>query len=116
MSDVSAALSAAGFRSAPPGGGGGGGGQGGGSGGGGGNDAAAKRQAAEESRRAQLSALLTPAARERLARVALVKPDNARAVEEHLLRLAAGRQLAAAVSEDDMCVWQRERVRPPLIL
>ena len=38
-----------------------------------------------------LSALLTPAARARLARVALVRPSNARAVEDALLRGAASR-------------------------
>ena len=108
MSDLSGALSAAGFSTAPPGGsragGGGGGNGGGGSGGGGGGEdaAAAKRAAAEEARRSQLSALLTPAARERLARVGMVRPENARAVEDHLLRLAAGRKLTAAVTEDDV--------------
>lgn len=45
---------------------------------------------------------MTAAARERLARVSLVKPDNARAVEEHLLRLAQARKLTAQVGEDDI--------------
>ncbi len=49
-----------------------------------------------------LSSILQPSARERLNRVALVKPDNARAVEDHLLRLAQARKLGAPVSEDDV--------------
>ncbi|KAK4534775.1 hypothetical protein CDCA_CDCA02G0800 [Cyanidium caldarium] len=47
---------------------------------------AAAAAAAEERRRLLLRQLLTEPAAERLARIALVKPDKARAVEDHLLR------------------------------
>ena len=41
-------------------------------------------------------------ARERLSRVAIVKPENARAVEEHIMRLARSGKLSAKISEDDI--------------
>lgn len=59
-----------------------------------------KRAAAEEQRRVMLSSLLDGKARERLNRVAIVKPENARAVEDHIIRLARGGKLSEKVSED----------------
>jgi DNA-binding TFAR19-related protein (PDSD5 family) len=61
---------------------------------------AAKAAAAEEARNSMLKALLTPSAKERLNRVSLVRPDNARAVEDHLIRLARGGKLAGKVDDD----------------
>ncbi len=87
-----AALKAAGFTTGgPPRGGGGGGGDGG--------EADERRAAAEEQRKAVLSSILEPEARERLGRVAVVKPENARAVEDHLLGAFRAGQLRERVSE-----------------
>lgn len=49
-----------------------------------------------------LQGIMAPEARERLARVAIVKPENARAVEDHLLRLARSGKLSAKITEDDV--------------
>jgi programmed cell death protein 5 len=54
----------------------------------------------EEQRRYLLSNICTPEARERLARVAIVKPDNARAVEEYLIKLARSGKMGEKVTED----------------
>ena len=47
-----------------------------------------------------LQACITAGARERLARIALVKPEKARAVEDNVLRMAQHGQIAEPVSED----------------
>jgi len=44
-----------------------------------------------------LTSVLTAEARERLNRVAIVKPDNARAVEDHIMKMARGGKLTAKV-------------------
>ena len=88
-----AALKAAGFTTGPPRG------EGGGGGGGGGAEAEERRAAQEEQRAAMLTSILEPEARERLGRVAVVKPENARAVEDHLLRAFRAGQLRERVSE-----------------
>jgi programmed cell death protein 5 len=65
--------------------------------------AAARERAAaeaEDRRDAMLASVLTAEARARLARVALVKPDKARAVEDSLLRQATSGALGARVGED----------------
>ncbi|CEG01126.1 DNA-binding TFAR19-related protein [Ostreococcus tauri] len=53
---------------------------------------AAQREAvareAEERRGTALASVLEPAARERLSRIAIVKPEKARALEESILRAA----------------------------
>ncbi|GMN43350.1 hypothetical protein TIFTF001_012559 [Ficus carica] len=61
----------------------------------------AKREA-EEQRQMMLSQILSAEARERLARIALVKPEKARGVEDVLLRAAQTGQIAekASVSEE----------------
>ena len=51
-------------------------------------------------RRTMLTSVLTPEAKERLARVSMVRPENARAVEDHILGLARSRKLQAKVDED----------------
>ncbi|KAL4429594.1 hypothetical protein ABPG77_008643 [Micractinium sp. CCAP 211/92] len=57
------------------------------------------RQAAEEQRRAMLVNLMQPAARDRLARISLVKPDKARAIEDMLIMAARRGQIQEKVSE-----------------
>ncbi|CAN6469903.1 unnamed protein product [Victoria cruziana] len=59
----------------------------------------AKREA-EERRQLMLSQILSAQARERLARIALVKPEKARGVEDVLLRAAQMGQIAEKVSEE----------------
>ncbi|KAL2473731.1 double-stranded DNA-binding family protein [Forsythia ovata] len=59
----------------------------------------AKREA-EEQRQMMLSQILTSEARARLARIALVKPDKARGVEDVILRAAQMGQIAEEVSEE----------------
>ncbi|KAI3466798.1 hypothetical protein Pfo_023461 [Paulownia fortunei] len=59
----------------------------------------AKREA-EEQRQMMLTQILTSEARARLARIALVKPDKARGVEDVILRAAQMGQIAGKVSEE----------------
>ncbi|KAL7142538.1 hypothetical protein ABFS83_08G130100 [Erythranthe nasuta] len=47
-----------------------------------------------------LTRILTPEARARLARIALVKPDKARGVEDVILRAAQMGQIVEKVSEE----------------
>ncbi|KAI3435780.1 hypothetical protein D9Q98_001838 [Chlorella vulgaris] len=78
-------------------------------GGGGGGDAPATpeemqaqddaKQAQEEQRRAMLMNIMQPSARERLARISLVKPDKARAIEDMILMAARRGQIQEKVSE-----------------
>jgi programmed cell death protein 5 len=60
-----------------------------------------QRQAGEERRQMILSQLLTGAARERLSRVALVKPEKARGVED-LIISAAQRGQVSTVDEPQL--------------
>ncbi|GLT52581.1 hypothetical protein SLA2020_259130 [Shorea laevis] len=59
----------------------------------------AKREA-EERRQMMLSQVLSSEARERLARIALVKPEKARGVEDVILRSAQMGQVVEKVSEE----------------
>ncbi|XP_022715626.1 DNA-binding protein DDB_G0278111-like [Durio zibethinus] len=59
----------------------------------------AKREA-NERRQMMLSQILSIEARERLARIALVKPEKARGVEDVLLRAAQMGQIVEKVSEE----------------
>ncbi|XP_078165282.1 double-stranded DNA-binding family protein [Carex rostrata] len=61
----------------------------------------AKREA-EERRQLMLTQILSIEARERLARIALVKPDKARGVEDVLLRAAQMGQISEKVSEEKL--------------
>ncbi|KAG7669953.1 hypothetical protein KSW81_008095 [Nannochloris sp. 'desiccata'] len=58
------------------------------------------KEAHEDQRRSMLVALLQPAARDRLARIALVKPDKARAIEDMIINAAKRGALGEKVSED----------------
>ncbi|KAL3851452.1 hypothetical protein ACJIZ3_013334 [Penstemon smallii] len=55
---------------------------------------------AEEQRQLMLSQLLTAEARARVARIALVKPEKARGVEDVIIRAAQTGQIVEKVSED----------------
>ncbi|KAF8408963.1 hypothetical protein HHK36_005033 [Tetracentron sinense] len=55
---------------------------------------------ADERRQMMLSQLLSSQARERLARIALVKPEKAKGVEDVILRAAQMGQIAEKVSEE----------------
>ncbi|GAV64941.1 dsDNA_bind domain-containing protein [Cephalotus follicularis] len=59
----------------------------------------AKREA-DERRQMMLSQILSAEARERLARIALVKPEKARGVEDVVLRAAQMGQIVEKVSEE----------------
>ncbi|KAJ3100763.1 hypothetical protein HDU97_001934 [Phlyctochytrium planicorne] len=68
-------------------------------GGAGGKDDEEKRSQMEEMRRQMLTQLLDGEARERLARISIVKADKARAVEDLLIRMAQGGQMRGKVNE-----------------
>ncbi|CAL2252138.1 unnamed protein product [Prunus armeniaca] len=55
---------------------------------------------AEEQRQMMLSQILSAEARERIARIALVKPEKAKGVEDVILRAAQMGQIAEKVSEE----------------
>ncbi|ONI10910.1 hypothetical protein PRUPE_4G075200 [Prunus persica] len=59
----------------------------------------AKREA-EERRQMMLSQILSAEARERIARIALVKPEKAKGVEDVILKAAQMGQIAEKVSEE----------------
>ncbi|KAL8260212.1 hypothetical protein R6Q59_028165 [Mikania micrantha] len=57
---------------------------------------------ADERRQMMLSQILSSQARERLARIALVKPEKARGVEDVVLRAAQMGQIVEKVSEEKL--------------
>lgn len=61
----------------------------------------AKREA-DERRQMMLTQILTSEARARVARIALVKPDKARGVEDVILRAAQYGQITEKVSEEKL--------------
>ncbi|EIW60806.1 DNA-binding TFAR19-related protein [Trametes versicolor FP-101664 SS1] len=65
-------------------------------------DDQAKREAEEQMRRDLLATVLDPAARERLARIALVSPERAQQIEAILLRMVQAGQLRGRVSEEQL--------------
>ncbi|TDL27631.1 DNA-binding TFAR19-like protein [Rickenella mellea] len=68
----------------------------------GGGDDDEKRAAQEQMRRDLLATVLDPAARERLARIALVSPARSNQIESILLRMAQSGQLRGRVGEDQL--------------
>ncbi|THG96774.1 hypothetical protein EW026_g5116 [Hermanssonia centrifuga] len=68
----------------------------------GGEDAAAQRAAEDEMRRGVLARVLDNAARERLARIALVSQDRARQIEAIILRLVQSGQIRGQVTEQQL--------------
>eukprot|EP01080_Neovahlkampfia_damariscottae_P004765 gene4765-8347_t len=61
-----------------------------------------EKQEAEDQRNKILSQIMTPEARERLNRVAMVKGDRAKSVEEYLINAAKNRQLSGKVDEEQL--------------
>lgn len=59
-----------------------------------------KKKEAEERRQVMLQQVMEMEARERLSRIALVKPEKAKAVEDLILQMATRRQLTERVSEE----------------
>ena len=57
---------------------------------------------AEEQRKAIMMQILTPEARERLSRIALVKPDRAKMIEESLIMSMQQGRLAGVVNEQTL--------------
>eukprot|EP01136_Pigoraptor_vietnamica_P019158 Opistho-1_new@66383 len=66
---------------------------------GGGDEKAAAAKSQEDARAAMLSSILDQSARARLGRIASVKPEKARAVEELIIRMARTGQLGGKVDE-----------------
>ncbi|KAG0275369.1 hypothetical protein BGZ95_008859 [Linnemannia exigua] len=62
----------------------------------------AKKSQMEEMRRTMLIQILDGEARERLSRIAMVKADKARAVEDLLIRMAQGGQVRAKITEKQL--------------
>ncbi|GIL72156.1 hypothetical protein Vretimale_461 [Volvox reticuliferus] len=78
------------------------------------------KRSAEEQRRTMLAACMTNEARERLARIAIVKPEKARGVENMILAAAQRGALSAKVSEERLVqlleqVNEREGASKPKI-
>ncbi|RPD59173.1 DNA-binding TFAR19-related protein [Lentinus tigrinus ALCF2SS1-6] len=67
-----------------------------------GEEDSGKKAAEEQMRRDLLATILDTAARERLARIALVSPDRAHQIEAILLRMAQTGQLRGRVSEEQL--------------
>ncbi|EEH58628.1 uncharacterized protein MICPUCDRAFT_15574, partial [Micromonas pusilla CCMP1545] len=59
-----------------------------------------RAEAAAEQRGAALASLMDPKARERLSRIAIVKPEKAQALENMLLQAAQRGQIGGKVTED----------------
>ncbi|BGP01289.1 programmed cell death protein 5 [Rhodotorula toruloides] len=69
---------------------------------GGGEEAAQRVAMEDERRRTMMSQILSPEARERLSRIALVKPERAKSIEQLLMRMAQSGQIRGKVSEDQL--------------
>lgn len=72
----------------------------------------AQARAQEEAVTGIIAQVCTPAARERLARIGLVRPDRAKAVQELLVRLATSGQLQHRIEENEL-VSLLDRVSEP---
>lgn len=65
-------------------------------------DQSAQRDAEASNRHAMLSQILDSAARDRLRRIALVKPDRAQGVEDLIMRMAKSGQIRQRISEQEL--------------
>ncbi|EPS36767.1 hypothetical protein H072_9622 [Dactylellina haptotyla CBS 200.50] len=76
----------------------------GGSGGGGGQagQQEAQRAAEDEARKTVLTQILTPEANDRLGRIALVKADRARDLENRLIMMARSGQIRQRITDNDL--------------
>ncbi|EEY63116.1 uncharacterized protein PITG_14768 [Phytophthora infestans T30-4] len=61
-----------------------------------------KQQEQEQMRQSLVQQVMLPDARERLARIAIVKPEKARAIEDMVIQMAQRGQLAAKIDEDKL--------------
>ncbi|KAL0584510.1 hypothetical protein ABG067_005689 [Albugo candida] len=61
-----------------------------------------KQKEQEEMRNSLLQQLMLPEARERLSRIAIVKPEKARVVGDCILQMAQNGQIPQAISEDKL--------------
>ncbi|KAK9474954.1 PDCD5-related protein [Dipodascopsis tothii] len=59
-------------------------------------------RAEDDARAGMLAQILTPAARERLARIRIVKAQKAQGVEDLLLRMARSGQIRQRIDEDEL--------------
>ena len=84
--------------------------RGGGAGGSSQEEQAAKQQEAEERRQSMLVAIMQPDARERLQRIALVKPEKAQGVENMLLQMAQRGQLGGAKVSEEQLITLLEQI------
>ncbi|KAK9366408.1 PDCD5-related protein [Lipomyces kononenkoae] len=77
---------------------------GGGAGGrpGGTGDSTARQASEEDARTEMIAQILTPAARERLSRIRIVKQQKAKSVEDLLIQMARTGQIRSRVDEDEL--------------
>ncbi|CAH0478872.1 unnamed protein product [Peronospora belbahrii] len=61
-----------------------------------------KQQEKEQMRQSVMQQVMLPDARERLARIAIVKPKKARAIEDMVIEMAQRGQLTAKIDEDKL--------------
>ncbi|KAL8006186.1 putative PDCD5-like superfamily protein [Plasmopara halstedii] len=61
-----------------------------------------KQQEQDQMRQHIMQQVMLPNARERLARIAIVKPEKARAIEDLVAQMAQRGQLAAKIDEDKL--------------
>ncbi|KAK6522052.1 hypothetical protein TWF281_002621 [Arthrobotrys megalospora] len=74
----------------------------GGSGGGQADQQGAQREAEAEARKSMLSQILTPEANDRLGRIALVKADRARDLENRLIMMARSGQIRQRITDTEL--------------
>ncbi|KAG7575476.1 hypothetical protein FFLO_00295 [Filobasidium floriforme] len=60
------------------------------------------KQQEEEMRRGMLGQILEPSARERLSRIAMIRPSQAEAIERQLINLARSGQLTRKLGDDEL--------------
>ncbi|CAI5746470.1 unnamed protein product [Peronospora destructor] len=61
-----------------------------------------KQEEKEQMHQSVMQQVMLPSARERLARIAIVKPEKARAIEEMVIQMAQRGQLAAKIDEEKL--------------
>ncbi|ORX57864.1 DNA-binding TFAR19-related protein [Piromyces finnis] len=67
-----------------------------------GGDDEEKKNQIEDMRRNMLAQVLDNSARERISRIAIVKPEKARAVEDYILGMARSGRLASKINESQL--------------
>ncbi|KAK9320769.1 PDCD5-related protein [Lipomyces orientalis] len=69
---------------------------------GGSNDSAARQSSEDDARAEMIAQILTPAARERLSRIRIVRQQKAKGVEDLLIQMARTGQIRSRVDEDEL--------------